>query len=103
MIDLSEELIPLRDVPKLKQMPARRGGKRLHCSTPYRWAGPGCRGIVLETVQVGGTRCTSLAALASFFAALSAVGPPARSNTRTPTQRQRSIAQAERELDDAGI
>ena len=60
-----EELISLSDVPSL--LPCRRGGKKPHVATIYRWASRGIRGVFLETVQIGGTRCTSRAALARFF------------------------------------
>jgi hypothetical protein len=59
-----EELITLSAACRL--LPARRRGKKPHLSTLYRWAGEGCRGIVLETLQVGGTKCTSREALARF-------------------------------------
>lgn len=42
-----------------------------HVVTVYRWSTRGLRGAVLETLQVGGTRCTSREALQRFFAELS--------------------------------
>ncbi len=33
----------------------------------YRWATEGLRGVHLETIQVGGTLCTSIEALQRFF------------------------------------
>ena len=39
------------------ELPRRRAGRKCHVSTFYRWATAGCRGIVLESSQVGGTRC----------------------------------------------
>lgn len=54
-----------------KRLPHRRGGKRPHVSCLYRWSTSGCRGVVLETIQVGGTRCTSVEALQRFFDRLS--------------------------------
>jgi hypothetical protein len=44
---------------------------RTNISTLYRWSTIGCRGVVLETIQIGATRCTSREALERFFAALS--------------------------------
>ena len=50
----------------------KRHGKKAHISTPYRWTTIGCRGVVLESIQIGGTRCTSREALARFFQRLTA-------------------------------
>ena len=59
MIDLlSEQVISLTEAAKL--LPARRGGKRPHVSCIYRWTVSGCKGIKLESIQIGGTRCTSM-------------------------------------------
>jgi hypothetical protein len=63
-------------------VPRRRRGRKASVSTLYRWAKPpGTRGIVLETIQVGGTLCTSVGALQRFFdlltAARSGAGVPA--------------------------
>ena len=95
----SETLISLTEAAKL--LPRRRGGKRPHVSCLYRWTTSGCKGVILESVQVGGTRCTSKAALGRFFEALTAAssaGPP-----RPAPQRQCAAAAAERELDRQGI
>ena len=60
MIDISHErLLPLAEVPKLNLLPLRRQGKRLHLSTIWRWSRYGLRGCRLETLKVGGIRCTS--------------------------------------------
>ena len=61
----SETLISLAEAAR--SLPRRRGGKRPHVSCLYRWTTSGCRGVVLESIQVGGTRCTSREALARFF------------------------------------
>jgi hypothetical protein len=37
-----------------------------HTATVYRWSTGGVRGVVLETIQVGGTRCTSKEAVQRF-------------------------------------
>jgi hypothetical protein len=101
MIDPTHEtLISLRDAAKL--LPQRRGGKRPHVSCIYRWTTAGCRGVVLESVQVGGTRCTSLPALSRFFERLTAAGDTSPPAVRTAGQRERAIAAAECELDDMG-
>jgi hypothetical protein len=54
-----------------KLLPRRRRGRRVNVATLYRWSVRGCRGVRLETVQIGGTRCTSVEALQRFFEALS--------------------------------
>lgn len=52
-------------------LPRCRGGKKVNVATLYRWASHGCRGVRLETIQIGGTRCTSREALQRFFDRLS--------------------------------
>jgi hypothetical protein len=78
---------------------------RPHVSTLHRWRTRGIRGIRLETCLVGGRRVTSAEALQRFSAALTAAanGESMPEATRTPKQRDRSIEQAERELDAAGF
>lgn len=96
-----ERLIRLADVPKLDWLPRRSGGGRLHLSTLYRWVQRGLRGLRLETIQCGGTRCTTEAALLRFFGAL---GKPVSDPYPTAAPRLRSQYQrAERLLDEAGI
>jgi len=102
MIDSTHEtLIALADVPA--HLPARRGGKQPHVSCIYRWAQRGCKGIVLETLQCGGTKVTSLEAIQRFFEALTAVNNGLPATGRSPLQRQQAVARAEKELADAGI
>jgi len=62
---VNENLITLSAAAK--RLPQRRRGKRPHASTLFRWTTRGLRGVVLESTQVGGTRCTSLEALQRFF------------------------------------
>ena len=81
-----EELLTLREA--VGKLPGSRAGKRPHINTIRRWAAKGTRGVVLETLLVGGTRCTSLQALQRFFAQLSAQDadkpmPPERRRVRT--------------------
>ncbi len=75
--------------------PRRRQGKKPNIATLYRWSTNGCRGVVLETCQVGGTRCTSIEAIQRFVDALSLPGgqPVRRASSLT------AHAAAERELD----
>jgi hypothetical protein len=104
MIDpLSEQVISLSEAAK--SLPARRAGKRPHVSCIYRWTVSGCKGIKLESLQVGGTRCTSREALARFFERLSQATGIDREvpGVRTPSQRARDDARARRELIEAGV
>jgi hypothetical protein len=78
MIDLlSEDLVSLSDAAEF--CPRRRGGKKPHVSCVYRWTREGYKGVVLESVQVGGTRCTSKEALARFFNQLTEIAEGAES------------------------
>lgn len=100
MIDCEQEtLIPFREAVKL--LPHREG-KPPHISLLYRWSSVGLRGIRLEFVQAGGTRCTSHAAVARFFNSLTEVEYPASVST-TPSQRRRQIEAAERKLEREGF
>lgn len=92
MIDLEREtLLPLREVPK--RLPPRPNSKRLHISAVYRWVQRGVRGVVLETVRVGGTTYTSVEALQRFAEAQSRGSLPAPAAPQ-PQARQRAIASA---------
>jgi hypothetical protein len=53
--------------------PRRRRGKRPTLQTMYRWSNQGYHGVVLETVQIGSTRCTSKEACARFIERVSAL------------------------------
>lgn len=57
---LTETVLPLVEVPE--HCPRCRGRKKIHTSTVFRWA----KGD-LETIMIGGTRCTSLEALQRYF------------------------------------
>jgi hypothetical protein len=109
MIDSQPEtLISLADAAKT--LPRRRRGRKCHVSTLFRWTTIGVRGVVLESIQCGGTRCTSREALQRFFEALSQprqlgavggqAGPiPVR---RTVAQRQRASVTSGRRLAEQG-
>lgn len=47
-----------------------KGGRPIALQTLWRWATRGCSGVVLETIFVGGVRCTSKEALQRFFDAV---------------------------------
>jgi hypothetical protein len=95
---IREELISLTKAAEV--LPHRRRGRKPHVSTLFRWATGGCRGVVLETLQVGGTRCTSREALQRFFEALSRneSSPP----TNTPDPSPRTMPQRLRDSKEAG-
>lgn len=103
MIDPNTEtLISLSDAAK--SLPRRRVGKRPHISCLYRWSTVGCRGAVLETIQVGGTRCTSREALARFLQQLTGRQPERiESPSHHARRREAEIVAAETELVQAGI
>lgn len=101
MVDpLSEQLISLTEAASL--LPRRRRGRKASPSTCYRWSQTGVRGVVLETVQVGGTRCTSREALARFFAALSNLDSPKSAPVATPARRKQQVEKAEAYCKKAG-
>jgi hypothetical protein len=81
----------------------RRRGRKTNLSTLYRWTQAGCRGVQLESIQIGGTRCTSREALQRFFEALSERREPGTTTVvqagrpvvgRTVAQRQRAAIEA---------
>lgn len=102
MIDITcETILTLSDAAK--SLP-RRSGRRIHVSTLYRWSQRGCRGIRLETAQLGGSRITSMQALQRFCERLSDADPCVSAQISvTPARRRREIARAERELEQEGI
>lgn len=70
MIDTkNEQLFALKYARRW--FPRRRRGKRPALPTLYRYSNEGYQGVILETVQVGGTRCTSREAVARFIEGIS--------------------------------
>lgn len=99
MIDVERETtIRLIDARKLTWLKGR-GGQRLSLDSLRRWSLKGLRGVVLETVRLGGTTFTSVEAIRRFLERLNAF--PATS--RPSTERRREIEAANRRLDEAGI
>ncbi len=108
MIDMqSEQLLSLADATKI--LPRRRRGARPHVATLFRWTNNGVRGVFLDYLMVGATRCTSIEALQRFFDALTEreeaklraiITPPPRRWTVT---RRKQIEAAKRKLAAAGI
>jgi hypothetical protein len=101
MIDHStERIISLTEAAK--GCPKRRGGKRPHVSCVYRWTTIGCRGVILESIQIGGTRCTSEEALGRFFQRLSLPADPMPA-VRTSAKRQADSQKAGKKLERMGV
>jgi hypothetical protein len=98
----SETLVSLTEAARL--LPARRRGKKPHISCLYRWSVSGCKGVILESIQVGGTRCTSREALARFLEALTLASPTGpQMAVRSPTKRRRAAEKAIQELQRQGV
>ncbi len=95
----TDELIRLRNVPDVLRNIVM--GRKIHSSTVHRWASKGVRGIVLETVSVGGIKYTTKEAIRRFSKACSA---PSVTVKPSPTKtRMKQISRAEHSLDEAGI
>jgi len=82
---------------------ARKEG--VHTSTVWRWMLHGVRGCVLESINIGSKRFTTLEAFTRFVESTTAAAAGEKQSIRPQTNRQRaaSIARAEQELDEAGI
>jgi hypothetical protein len=90
VIDISKE--KLQSLAALaRTLPPGRLGRGVHPSTLTRWARRGLRGIRLETIQAGGRMCSSLEALARFFAALSSPPQLDCANAVQPTSSRAAI------------
>jgi hypothetical protein len=104
MIDTTIE-VPIPLTQAAAEQPCRRRGRKTHVSTLYRWATAGCRGVILETIQVGATRCTSREALQRFFERLTSPNgslPVPISTPRSSAQRTRDSAAAAAKLEKQG-
>ncbi len=98
MINLATETV-VTLTQATNHLPRRRGGKKPHPSTLYRWAKDG-----LETIQVGGTLCTSVEALQRFCERLSACKKPADKAGRAAcSPSRRTDEDVARRLDDIGL
>lgn len=105
MIDLANhQLIRLGEVPE--HLPPAPGKRRMHPSTPFRWATRGIRAadgttVLLETVKVGGALYTSREALQAFAERLS---PAAACSSPAVTGiTRRASTAAARECDSLGL
>jgi hypothetical protein len=98
LIDVqNENTLPLgeaRDLPWLKG----RRGNRISKDALRRWSLRGLRGVVLETVRIGGTTFTSTEAVLRFLVRLNEGHAVASDRVRG-----NDIARADKELDKAGI
>lgn len=77
MIDLSRETPVTLDaapalLPAINAVPGMDARKPLCSRTIYNWATKGNRGVILETVQLGGIIATTREAIARFFDELTA-------------------------------
>ena len=106
MVDTTIETpIPLTQAAD--ELPRRRGRRNRHVSTLFRWSTVGCKGIILETIQVGGTRCTSREALQRFDERLSQpregeAGCLGSGRLRSASRRLRDSERAGAELKSSG-
>lgn len=64
----TERLLTMGEAARM--LPRFRQGKRVDITTIFRWALRGVKGVKLETIQIGGRKCTSAEALQRFFEAL---------------------------------
>jgi hypothetical protein len=103
MIDTTTETV-LSLAQAADELPRRRRGRKTHVSTLYRWTQSGCRGVRLEYIQCGATRCTSREALQRFFERLSGIAPglPTPPLRRSVARRHADDLKAERELIENG-
>jgi hypothetical protein len=90
-ISFDETLVTLAETARI--FPGRP-----HSSTLWRWYTHGVRGVRLETLVVAGRRFCSREAIERFVTATTAAANGDPLPVRTPHQRQRDIAKAEREV-----
>jgi hypothetical protein len=103
VIDIgNEQLIRLTDLSS--RIPPHNG-KRLALQTVYRWSLHGCKGVRLETVQLGGTRFTTLEAFQRFCDALTVArdGRPAAERHPAGAAARRRQDEIEKQLDAIGV
>lgn len=96
----SEKLLTLEEAARL--FPGK-GGRILHISTVFRWATKGAKGVLLESIRVGGKRYTSREALQRFIDRQNALLEDPGPLLRSPAARDRAQRRADEELDQEGI
>jgi hypothetical protein len=109
MIDIeNEEVLSLaqaaRWLPNIRG--ARATGKGVHPVTIWRWTRYGVAGldgqkVVLESIKLGGTRCTSIEAVQRFIGCLQGAAVPPVS--RQPRAEAKRAAKAMEELRKLGF
>jgi hypothetical protein len=87
-----EQLLPLAKIARL--LPKRRNNRPTHSATLHRWRAYGLQGQKLKCIRVGGTWCTTIADVESFFQALTSGIAPTTSPKPSHCQ-----PQVEAELD----
>ena len=96
-IDITTETV-ITPAKATEYCPERRRGVRPNIATIYRWMMNGVHGIKLESILVGGTRCTSVDAMQRFFDALTAAADAEHSSAVVPPpvskSRQKAIQTA---------
>ena len=105
MIDINKEhVLTLRELAP--RVPPIRKGKACHVHTVYRWTKTGRCGVVLESVVIGGRRCTSLEAYQRFSERLTAIDREKdgrhRPGGRSAAERERASRRAAGKLDQLG-
>lgn len=103
-IDISSEQV-VTFTEAVSHLPQRRRGKRPNVATLYRWSNEGNRGIRLEYLMIGSTRCTSLEALQRFFDQLTALSEAQSAPVPPPMPKhcQERIEAAELRLTGRGV
>lgn len=94
-LPLTESLLTLSEA-------ARELPNRPHLATLFRWVNPGCRGVRLEVVKLGGKTLTSREALQRFADRLSG-GEPAPMSPKQQADRTARVAKARAELRARGV
>ena len=77
------------------------GRKRVALQTLHRWRLHGVRGVKLETVLIGGLRCTSREAISRFISNQNRVEQCTPSIT--PKQKQKQAETTDHLLEEAGL
>src|SRR4051794_18207489 len=86
-----------------RRLPPLRSGRPVNPATLWRWPSRGLAGVRLEIVRVGGTACTSEAALRAFFAAVDESKKKSNATTPVGQAAETNASRAAAELDDLGI
>ena len=79
------------------RIPRRADGSKVSVAAIHRWASKGIRGVKLESIKVGKTRCTSNDALKRFFQAIAEPRPA------PPPPAPRRLESVNRRLADLGF